>query len=157
MLAGDVFYSLLSITPWMRCFVDVYPLSLHVLQDRWDKSYARGISGGKQVIKSRPSLFILSKRGDDFIVMQNIFMYIEFWQDLRHYCLPWGHLRSPLHAKKVTMITFTHILTLSSLRWKGLHFLLSRINKLDRDFFHWQFFSFVPWETTWHCFYPISP
>ena len=44
---------------------------------------------------------------------------------------------------KVTMITSTHILTLSSLRWKGLHFLLSRINKLNRDFFHWQCFSLV--------------
>ena len=45
--------------------------------------------------------------------------------------------------KKVTIITSTHILTLSYLRWKGLHFLLSRINKLNRDFFHWQFYSLV--------------
>ena len=59
--------------------------------------------------------------------------------------------------KKVTMITSTHILTLSSLRWKGLHFLLSRINKLNRNFFHWHFFHlFASWETTWHRFYPIS-
>ena len=45
--------------------------------------------------------------------------------------------------KDETMLTSTHILTLSSLRWKGLHFLLSRINKLNRDFFHWQLFSLV--------------
>ena len=58
--------------------------------------------------------------------------------------------------KKVTMITSTHILTLSSLRWKDLYFLLSRINNLYRDFFHWQFFHlFAPWETTWHCFYQL--
>ena len=42
--------------------------------------------------------------------------------------------------KKVTMITSTHILTLSSLRWTGLHFLLSWINKLNHNFFYWQFF-----------------
>ena len=59
---------------------------------------------------------------------------------------------------KVTMITSTHILTLSSLRWKGLHYLLSRINKFNRDFFHWQCFSLVcPLKTTWNRFYPISP
>ena len=43
--------------------------------------------------------------------------------------------------KKVTMITSTRIL--APLRLKGLHFLLFRINKLNRDFFHWQFFSLV--------------
>ena len=36
------------------------------------------------------------------------------------------------------------------------HF-LSRINKLDQDFLHWQIYLFAPWETTWHRFYPISP
>ena len=45
------------------------------------------------------------------------------------------------------MISFTHILTLSSLKWKSLHFLLSRINKLNRDVFHWQvFFTCFPPE-----------
>ena len=45
--------------------------------------------------------------------------------------------------KKVTMITSTHFLTLSSLRWKGLLFLLPiyRIHKLNCDFFNWQFFT----------------
>ena len=62
-------------------------------------------------------------------------------------------------SKKVTMITSNRNLSLvSSLRRKVLHFLLSSINKLDRDscidgFYH----LFAPWETTWHCFYPISP
>ena len=86
-------------------------------------------------------MFIVSKQDDDFIVIQNIPVHIEFWQDLRHYCLPWGHWSTVATAyKKVTMITSTHILTLSSLRWKGLHFLLSWINKLNHNFFYWQFF-----------------
>ena len=43
------------------------------------------------------------------------------------------------------MIPSTHILTLSSLRWKGLHFLFCRINKLNLDFFHSHFFNlFAP-------------
>ena len=53
---------------------------------------SRGISGGKQVIKfantsnqGRVCLFY-QKQDDDFIVMENV--HIEFWQDLRHYCLP---------------------------------------------------------------------
>jgi len=34
---------------------------------------ARGISGGKQKIKkSRSTLFIVSKRNDDLMVMQNV-------------------------------------------------------------------------------------
>ena len=41
------------------------------------KAMSRGIPGGKQVIKfthtvSRSTLFILSKRDDDLIVMQNV-------------------------------------------------------------------------------------
>ena len=40
--------------------------------------------------------------------------------------------------KKVTTITFTHKLSLSSLIKKVVHFLLSRINKLDRDFLYWK-------------------
>ena len=41
----------------------------------------------------------------------------------------------------VTMSTSTHILPLSSLRWKVLHFLLSTLSKFKRHFLHWQFFS----------------
>ena len=41
-------------------------------------------------------------------------------------------------SKKVKMITSTHNLPLSSLIQKVVHFLLSRINKLDRDFLYWQ-------------------
>ena len=55
--------------------------------------------------------------------------------DLRHYCLLWGHLRSLLPGyciQKRSNDPFTHNLPLLSLRWKVLHFLLSRINKLDR-------------------------
>ena len=73
------------------------------------------------------------KRDDDLIVMQN--EQFVFRQFLRHYCLQWGHLRLLLHTEKVAMITFTHNLPLSSLRYKVLHFLLSRINQLDPNIF----------------------
>ena len=39
---------------------------------------------------------------------------------------------------KVTIVTFTRNLPLLSSGSKGLHFLLFRINKPDRDFLHWQ-------------------
>ena len=41
-------------------------------------------------------------------------------------------------SKKEKMITSTHNLLLSSLIEKVVHFLLSRINKLDRDFLYWK-------------------
>ena len=44
---------------------------------------------------------------------------------------------------KVTMVTFTRNLPLLSSGQKGLHFLLFRMNKLDRDFLHWQTLSLV--------------
>ena len=52
----------------------------------------------------------------------------------RHYCL-----------QKVTMITLTHNLPLSSfiVISSVLHFLLSRINKLNRDFLNWQIVSLI--------------
>ena len=52
----------------------------------------------------------------------------------RRYCL-----------QKVTMITSTHKLPLSSfiVISSVLHFLLSRINKLNRDFLNWQILSLV--------------
>ena len=60
-------------------------------------------------------------------------------QDLRHYCMLWGHLRSVATAsKEVTMISSTHNLPLSSLLWNVLYFLLSRVIKLDSYFLHWQ-------------------
>ena len=85
------------------------------------KAMSRGISGGKQVIKFTNT----SNRG--------------------RVCLFYQKRRRLLATayNKVTMITSTHILTLSSLRRKGLHFVLSRINKLNRDFFHCQCFSLV--------------
>ena len=59
--------------------------------------------------------------------------------------------------KKVTMIASTHKLSLSSLIQKVVHFLLSGINKLDRDLLYWKKIItvlFVPLGTTWHRFYP---
>ena len=76
---------------------------------------------------------MLSKRDDDFTVSSSGKIYVITG------CHEVIYGRYTTY-KKATMITSTHILTLSSLRWKGLHFLLSRINKLNRDFFHWQFF-----------------
>ena len=62
------------------------------------KAMSRGISGGKQVIKfvntsnrGRVCLFYQTRRR---------FQYPKCWQDLRHYCLPWGHLRSLLNIVK---------------------------------------------------------
>ena len=56
------------------------------------------------------------------------------------------------------MITSTHILTLSSLRWKGLHFLLSRITNSTPISSIGIFITvlFASWETTWYFSYPIS-
>ena len=48
---------------------------------------------------------------------------------------------APASKKKITMISSTHNLPLSSLKI----FLLSRMNKLDREFLHWQNLT---WETT---------
>ena len=47
--------------------------------------------------------------------------------------------------QKVTMITSTHNLPLSSFIFISsvLHFLLSRINKLNRDFLNWQILSLI--------------
>lgn len=46
---------------------------------------SRGISGGDQKVKkSRSTLFILSKRNDDFfvkIVIQNLRLFLEFRQN----------------------------------------------------------------------------
>ena len=55
------------------------------------KAMSRGISGGQtkdkicECEKSRSILFILSKRNDDLIVVQNV--RFEFGQNLGHYCL----------------------------------------------------------------------
>ena len=56
------------------------------------------------------------------------------------------------------MITSTHILTLSSLRWKGLHFLFSRITNSTAISSISIFITvlFASSETTWYCSYPIS-
>ena len=166
MLAGDVFYWLLSINPWKlarraltalfrwRLIDFIHDTRYLCTRSRIDgiKAMSRGISGGKQVIKSRPSLFILSKRGDDFTVMQNVYRVLARFTSLlfamRTSTVATAHT-------KLTMINSTHVLTLSSLRWKSLHFLLSRTNKLDRDFFHCNCFHlFIPWQSTWH-FIPL--
>ena len=44
--------------------------------------------------------------------------------------------------KKSKMVTSTHEnMPFSSLRWKVLHFLLSRIDKLNGNFLHWKIFA----------------
>ena len=50
-------------------------------------------------------------------------------------------------------------LPLLSLRWKVLHYLLSRINKLNRDFLHWNLLLLVCHlrnYMTLHCFHPYA-
>ena len=51
--------------------------------------------------------------GDDLIVIQNV--EFEFRQDLRHYCLLCFFATVATASKRVTMITSTHNLPLSSL------------------------------------------
>ena len=85
---------------------------------------------------------IISKKWRNF-KSNLVFVVVLVLESKGLHCLLWGHLRSLLHPKKVTMILFTHNLPLLSLRWKVLHFLLSIINKLDLYFLQWQFFSFV--------------
>ena len=46
-------------------------------------------------------------------------------------------------SKKVKMVTSTHNLPISYFILKVIHFLLSRINKLDRDFLYWKILSLV--------------
>ena len=116
------------------------------------KAVSRGISRGKQVIKFANTsncgwvcLFLLSKWEDGLMVMQNV--QFKFWQNLCHYCLL--HKKGHLHcmvataSRKVTTINSTHNLPLSSLRCKVLHFLLSRMNKLNCDLLHWKIFLHV--------------
>ena len=104
---------------------------------------SRGISGGKQVIKftnmsnqGRVCLFYKNK------TMINSNGKRTYWVLARFTSLLFAMRKStvPTVYKKGTMITSTHVLTLSYWRWKGLYFLLSRINKLNLDFFQWQFF-----------------
>ena len=90
--------------------------------------------------KNRGQICLFSQSETTILDLQNV--QFEFRWVLRHYFLLWGHLRVTNTSKKVTMITSTHYLSLSSLRWKVLHFLLPRMNKLDRNFLNWQFFSF---------------
>ena len=71
-----------------------------------------------------------------------------------HHCLLWGHLRSLLQSKKErtmkgTMIISSSNLLSQSIRWKVLHFLLSRIKKVDCDFTYRQFFLI--------CLPPVKP
>ena len=74
-----------------------YAPSLYALKDWWDKRDVTWFLRCKHVKKlsirviAVQFVYSLSKRDEDFIVMQNVHM--AFWQDLRHYCLPWGHLR----------------------------------------------------------------
>ena len=92
------------------------------------KAMSRGISKGKQVIKfantsnrDRVCLFYQTRRRFHSYPCQSVgeiyVITVWHWDIYGRYCIC-----------KVTMITPTHILTLSSSRWKGLHFLLSRIN-----------------------------
>ena len=81
--------------------------------------------------------------------------------DLCHYCLPRGHLRSPLHTIKkqwsFPLIFWDYRLWdvkvfISCCLCIVYTFYSTAISSIS-NFFH----LFGPWEITWHCFYPISP
>ena len=110
------------------------------------KAMSRGISGGKQVIKFTNT----SNRGRVCLFYQTRRRFHSHAKCIHRVLARFTPLLFTMRTStvataynKVTMITSTHILTLSSLRWNGLHFLLSRINKLNRDFFYCQCFSLV--------------
>ena len=112
------------------------------------KAMSHGFSGGKQNIKfakarNRGRLCLFSqnetKRKDDLIVMQNV----RFWVSTKsvnviNVCCMDIYRTVATASKKVKMITSIHNLPLSSLIQNVVHFLLSRINKLDRDFSYWK-------------------
>ena len=128
------FLALLCVWPTNRRYLRYQPY-LHVLKDLWDKSNVTWLLRDKEKTKfaSTPNRDRVCLFYQSDTVMQNV--QFEFRPDLRHYCLLWGHLRSLLPGyciQKRNNDPFTHNLPLLSLRWKVLHFLLSRINKLDR-------------------------
>ena len=107
---------------------------------------SRGFSGGKQMIKAANA----RNRGRVCLCYQNM-TTIQFSSEqpfrvsTRFTTLLFAVRTSTVAtaSKEVTMITSTHKLPLSTLLWKVLYFLLSRANKLDGDFLHWQLLSFV--------------
>ena len=119
------FLALLCVWPTNRSYLRYQPCQSNVTWLLRDKEKTKIASTPN---RDRVCLFYQSDT-----VMQNV--QFEFRPDLRHYCLLWGHLRSLLPGyciQKRNNDPFTHNLPLLSLRWKVLHFLLSRINKLDR-------------------------
>ena len=83
-----------------------------------------------------------TKRNDDLIAMQNV--RFEFRQiNIIIVCCKDIYRTVATAFKKVKMVTSTHNLPLSSLIQKVVLFLLSRINKLDRDFLYWKKSSLV--------------
>ena len=84
------------------------------------KAKSRGISWGKQNIKfanarnrSRSTLFILSKRNDDLMVMQNVTVWVS--TKFTSLLLAVGTSTVATALKKVKTMTSTHNLPLSSL------------------------------------------
>ena len=77
---------------------------------------------------------LFSQNKTEILVTQ---MYKKsFVKFLSHYWLLWGHVQSLLHPKNNNDHFHPNHLPLSSLSLEVLHFLLSRINKLDRDFLY---------------------
>ena len=120
---------------------------------------SRRFSGGKQWIKfanarNRGRVSLSLKTSGQF--NSHAKCTVQVSTSLRHYYLLWGHLMVATASRKVTMIIFTRGGGGGRGGWfspigchyrlqgkKVLHVLLFRINKLDRDFLHWQILSLV--------------
>ena len=91
---------------------------------------------------SNRGLFSLSERDDDFSLAKCTLRVSTSSTSLLSALRT---LAVATASKRVTMITSTYNLPqLSSLRQKFLHFLLSKLKMLDRDFFYRQILSLPP-------------
>ena len=121
------------------------------------KVMSPGISGGKQVIQFANTC---SRGGVCLCMRQRCYsckMYSSSFD--KFYCIivhcedMYGHC---CIQKGNNIITYTTIIFVFKI--KVLNVLLSKINKLNNNFFYFlEFYHlFVPWETMWHGFYPTA-
>ena len=112
---------------------------------------SRGISGGKQVIKFTNT----SNRGRVCLFYQTRRRFHNHAKCIHRVLARFTPLLFTMRTStvataynKVTMITSTHILTLSSLRWNGLHFLFSQDKQTQPRFLLLPMFftCLPPWE-----------
>ena len=120
------------------------------------KTMSHGFSGGKQMIKAanaRNRGRDKTRRRFNSLAKSQISSFDKTYVIIVCCEDTYGAAAS----KEVTMITSSHDLPLSSLLWNFLYFLLSRVNKLDRDFLHWQLASFLPFYSKLYFTNPLCP